>query len=115
MGNVCQAFLGQAPARQATLFAGFMFKIILYLYCHVIVVINIHKIQIFTIDLPKSTVCTTINKVCASGMKSIMLASETLQCGHQEIVLAGGMESMSNVPFYLARGETKYGGMKLEV
>ncbi|XP_076178683.1 acetyl-CoA acetyltransferase 1 isoform X2 [Ptiloglossa arizonensis] len=86
MGNVCQAFLGQAPARQATLFA----------------------------DLPKSTVCTTINKVCASGMKSIMLASETLQCGHQEIVLAGGMESMSNVPFYLARGETKYGGMKLE-
>ncbi|XP_076635905.1 acetyl-CoA acetyltransferase 1 isoform X2 [Colletes latitarsis] len=86
MGNVCQASLGQAPARQATLFAGF----------------------------PKSTICTTINKVCASGMKSIMLASQTLQCGHQEIVLAGGMESMSNVPFYLARGETKYGGMKLE-
>ncbi|XP_054005933.1 acetyl-CoA acetyltransferase, mitochondrial isoform X2 [Hylaeus anthracinus] len=86
MGNVCQAFEGQAPARQATLFAGF----------------------------PKSTICTTVNKVCASGMKSIMLASQTLQCGHQEIVLAGGMESMSNVPFYLARGETKYGGMKLE-
>ncbi|XP_033341108.1 acetyl-CoA acetyltransferase 1 isoform X3 [Megalopta genalis] len=85
MGNVCQAFLGQAPARQATLFAG----------------------------LPKSTVCTTINKVCASGMKSIMLASQSLQCGHQEIVLAGGMESMSNVPFYLARGETRYGGMQL--
>lgn len=86
MGNVCQAFLGQAPARQATLFAG----------------------------LPKSTVCTTVNKVCASGMKSIMLASQSLQCGHQEIVLAGGMESMSNVPFYLARGETRYGGLKLE-
>lgn len=86
MGNVCQAFLGQAPARQATLFAGF----------------------------PKSTVCTTVNKVCASGMKSIMLASQSLQCGHQEIVLAGGMESMSNVPFYLPRGEIKYGGMKLE-
>ncbi|XP_076657934.1 acetyl-CoA acetyltransferase 1 isoform X3 [Halictus rubicundus] len=86
MGNVCQASLGQAPARQATLFAG----------------------------LPKSTVCTTINKVCASGMKSIMLASQSLQCGHQEIVVAGGMESMSNVPFYLARGETRYGGMKLE-
>ncbi|XP_015433043.1 PREDICTED: acetyl-CoA acetyltransferase, mitochondrial isoform X1 [Dufourea novaeangliae] len=86
MGNVCQAFLGQAPARQATLFAG----------------------------LPKSTICTTINKVCASGMKSIMLASQSLQCGYQEIVLAGGMESMSNVPLYLARGETKYGGMKLE-
>ncbi|XP_076279615.1 acetyl-CoA acetyltransferase 1 isoform X3 [Lasioglossum baleicum] len=86
MGNVCQAFLGQAPARQATLFAG----------------------------LPKSTVCTTVNKVCASGMKSIMLASQSLQCGHQEIVVAGGMESMSNVPFYLARGETRYGGLKLE-
>ncbi|XP_076668027.1 acetyl-CoA acetyltransferase 1 isoform X2 [Andrena cerasifolii] len=86
MGNVCQAFLGQAPARQATLFSG----------------------------LPKSTICTTVNKVCASGMKSIMLASQSLQCGHQEVVLAGGMESMSNVPFYLKRGETRYGGMKLE-
>ncbi|XP_012151447.1 acetyl-CoA acetyltransferase 1 isoform X2 [Megachile rotundata] len=86
MGNVCQASLGQAPARQATLFAG----------------------------LPKSTICTTVNKVCASGMKSIMLASQSLQCGHQEIIVAGGMESMSNVPFYLQRGETKYGGMKLE-
>ncbi|XP_046835440.1 acetyl-CoA acetyltransferase, mitochondrial isoform X1 [Vespa crabro] len=86
MGNVCQAYLGQAPARQATLFAG----------------------------LPKSTICTTINKVCASGMKSIMLAAQSLQCGHQEIVLAGGMESMSNVPFYLKRGETMYGGIKLE-
>ncbi|XP_078049541.1 acetyl-CoA acetyltransferase 1 isoform X2 [Augochlora pura] len=85
MGTVCQAFLGQAPARQATLFAG----------------------------LPKSTICTTINKVCASGMKSIMLASQSLQCGHQDIIVAGGMESMSNVPFYLARGDTKYGGMQL--
>ncbi|XP_031846901.1 acetyl-CoA acetyltransferase 1 isoform X3 [Nomia melanderi] len=86
MGNVCQASIGQAPARQAALFAG----------------------------LPKTTICTTVNKVCASGMKSIMLASQSLQCGHQDIILAGGMESMSNVPFYLARGETKYGGMKLE-
>ncbi|XP_031782517.1 acetyl-CoA acetyltransferase, mitochondrial isoform X1 [Nasonia vitripennis] len=86
MGNVCQAYLGQAPARQATLFAG----------------------------LPKSTICTTVNKVCASGMKSVMLASQALQCGHQDIVLAGGMESMSNVPFYLKRGETTYGGVKLE-
>lgn len=48
-------------------------------------------------------------------MKSIMLASQSLQCGHQEIVLAGGMESMSNVPYYLARGETPYGGVKLQV
>ncbi|XP_072752719.1 acetyl-CoA acetyltransferase, mitochondrial isoform X1 [Anoplolepis gracilipes] len=86
MGNVCQSFLGQAPARQAALFAG----------------------------LPKSTICTTVNKVCASGMKSIMLASQSLQCGHQEIILAGGMESMSNVPYYMARGETPYGGVKLQ-
>lgn len=48
-------------------------------------------------------------------MKSVMLASQSLQCGHQEIVLAGGMESMSNVPYYLGRGETSYGGLKLEV
>jgi len=67
------------------------------------------------LGLPKSTICTTVNKVCASGMKSVMLASQSLQCGHQEIVLAGGMESMSNVPYYLARGETSYGGVKLEV
>lgn len=67
------------------------------------------------LGLPKSTVCTTVNKVCASGMKSIMLASQSLQCGHQEIILAGGMESMSNVPYYLARGETPYGGVKLQV
>lgn len=65
--------------------------------------------------MPKSTICTTINKVCASGMKSVMLASQSLICGHQQIVVAGGMESMSNVPFYLARGETKYGGVNLSV
>lgn len=67
------------------------------------------------LGLPNSTICTTVNKVCASGMKSIMLASQSLQCGHQEIILAGGMESMSNVPYYLARGETPYGGVKLQV
>ncbi|CAD6244298.1 GSCOCG00013330001-RA-CDS [Cotesia congregata] len=86
MGNVCQAALGQAPARQATLFAG----------------------------LPKSTICTTINKVCASGMKSVMLAAQALQCGHQDIILAGGMESMSNVPYYLKRGNTPYGAVTLQ-
>lgn len=48
-------------------------------------------------------------------MKSVMLASQTLICGHQQIVVAGGMESMSNVPFYLARGDTKYGGVNLSV
>ncbi|CAG4935945.1 unnamed protein product [Parnassius apollo] len=85
IGNVCSANLGQAPARQAVIFAG----------------------------LPKSTVCTTVNKVCASGMKSIMLAAQGLQTGAQDVILAGGMESMSNVPFYLKRGETTYGGMQL--
>ncbi|XP_021938306.1 acetyl-CoA acetyltransferase, mitochondrial isoform X2 [Zootermopsis nevadensis] len=85
MGNVLQANVGQAPARQAALFAG----------------------------LPRSTICATINKVCASGMKSVMLGSQALMCGLQDVVLAGGMESMSNVPFYMARGETSYGGVNL--
>lgn len=85
MGNVCQGGVGQAPARQATIFAG----------------------------LPKSTICTTINKVCASGMKSIMLGSQAIETGAQEVVLAGGMESMSNVPYYMRRGQTPYGGVNL--
>jgi acetyl-CoA C-acetyltransferase len=76
MGNVIQAGVGQAPARQAAIYAG----------------------------LPTNTTCTTVNKVCASGMKAIMMASQSLMCGHQDIMLAGGMESMSNVPYYLARG-----------
>ena len=76
MGNVVQAGVGQAPARQAAIYAG----------------------------LPKEIVCTTVNKVCASGMKTIMMASQSLMCGHQEVMIAGGMESMSNVPYYLARG-----------
>lgn len=75
----------------------------------------INGIIVFLVGLPKSTICTTVNKVCASGMKSVMLAAQALQCGHQEIVVAGGMESMSNVPFYMKRGETTYGGLKLEV
>ncbi|XP_023022302.2 acetyl-CoA acetyltransferase 1 isoform X2 [Leptinotarsa decemlineata] len=85
MGNVCQGGVGQAPARQAALFAG----------------------------LPKSTICTTINKVCASGMKAVMFGAQSLQLGDQEVVLAGGMESMSNVPYYLKRGQTPYGGVNL--
>lgn len=85
MGNVCQAGVGQAPARQAALFAG----------------------------LPKSTICTTINKVCASGMKSIILGAQALQLGDQEVILAGGMESMSNAPYYMRRGQTPYGGVNL--
>ncbi|CAH0553030.1 unnamed protein product [Brassicogethes aeneus] len=86
MGHVCQGGAGQAPARQATLFAG----------------------------MPTSTICTTVNKVCASGMKAIMLASQSLQTGDQEVVLAGGMESMSNVPYYMKRGQTPYGGVALQ-
>ncbi|KAK4883079.1 hypothetical protein RN001_006398 [Aquatica leii] len=85
LGHVCQGGAGQAPARQATIFAG----------------------------LPKSTICTTVNKVCASGMKSVMLAAQSLQAGHQDVILAGGMESMSNVPYYLKRGQTPYGGVTL--
>lgn len=85
IGNVNGAGLGQAPARQAVIFAG----------------------------LPKSTICTTVNKVCSSGMKSIMLGAQTLMLGPQNVVLAGGMESMSNVPYYLKRGATPYGGVQL--
>ncbi|XP_074840983.1 acetyl-CoA acetyltransferase, mitochondrial [Carettochelys insculpta] len=86
MGNVLQAGQGQAPARQALLGAG----------------------------LPISTPATTINKVCASGMKSIMMAAQNLMCGNQDVMVAGGMESMSNVPYTMNRGTTPYGGVKLE-
>ena len=87
MGNVMQANLGQAPARQAAIFAG----------------------------LPHNIPCTTINKVCSSGMKSIMLAAQSIKCGDNEIVIAGGMENMSQVPHYFAKGRSgqKLGDMKL--
>ena len=87
MGNVLQANLGQAPARQAAIFAG----------------------------ISKDVPCTTINKVCASGMKSIMLAAQTIMCGDNDVVIAGGMESMSNVPHYFTKGRTgqKLGDMKI--
>lgn len=83
MGNVCSANLGQAPARQAALGAG----------------------------LPYSIPCTTVNKVCASGMKAIMLAAQSISLGQQDVIIAGGMESMSNIPFYLPqmRWGQKYG------
>jgi acetyl-CoA C-acetyltransferase len=74
MGNVLSAGLGQAPARQAALKAG----------------------------LPNTVPCTTVNKVCASGMKSIMLAAQSIQLGHAQIVVAGGMENMSQVPYYVS-------------
>lgn len=79
MGNVLSANLGQAPATQAAKFAGLP-------------------------DLPS----TTINKVCASGTKAIMLAAQSIALGEQDIVVAGGMESMSNVPFYLDKARTGY-------
>jgi acetyl-CoA C-acetyltransferase len=83
MGSVIQAGLGQAPARQAAKLAG----------------------------LPDKVICTTINKVCASGMKSIALAAQNILLGDADIVVAGGMESMSNVPFYNMhqRWGNKYG------
>lgn len=81
------AGMGQAPTRQAVLGAG----------------------------LPETTICTTINKVCASGMKSVMMASQALQCGSKGAFLAGGFESMSNIPHYLqnSRTGTKLGNGKL--
>ena len=87
MGNVLQANLGQAPARQAAIGAG------------------------LNQDVP----CTTINKVCSSGMKSIMLAAQSIMCGDNEVVVAGGMENMSAVPHYFAKGRNgqKLGDMKL--
>jgi len=85
MGNVLTAGIVQAPARQAALGAG----------------------------LPLSTPCCTINKVCASGMKSIMMAAQSIQCGSQDIMVAGGMESMSNVPFMMRREPIGYGGAKI--
>lgn len=73
MGSVLQANLGQAPARQAAIFAG----------------------------IPNTVPCTTVNKVCASGMKAIMQGAQAIKCGDAEIVIAGGMENMSSVPHYL--------------
>jgi acetyl-CoA C-acetyltransferase len=82
MGNVVQAGVGQAPARQAAIFAG----------------------------LSNSVACTTVNKVCASGMKSVMLGAQAILCGDAEIVVAGGMENMSLIPHYMhLRNGTKFG------
>lgn len=85
-GNVLQAGVGQAPARQAAILAG----------------------------LPESTPCTTVNKVCASGMKSIALGASSIMLGHNDIVVTGGMENMSQVPHYLPNSRTgyKYGDFK---
>ncbi len=73
MGNVLSAGVGQAPARQAAIFGG----------------------------LPNKVECMTINKVCGSGLKAVMLADQAIRCGDAEVVIAGGMESMSQAPYYL--------------
>jgi acetyl-CoA C-acetyltransferase len=87
MGCVIQAGLGQAPARQAAIKAG----------------------------LPHKVICTTINKVCASGMKSVAIAAQNILLGDADVIIAGGMESMSNVPFYnmQQRWGNKYGDITL--
>lgn len=87
MGNVVSAGVGQAPARQAAIFAG----------------------------IPNTVPCTTINKVCSSGMKAIMLAAQTIALGDAEVVVAGGMENMSMIPHYQhARAGNKFGSITLE-
>ena len=85
MGNVLQAGLGQAPARQAAIFSG----------------------------IPDTVPCTTVNKVCASGMKSVMLGAQSIMLGWNDVVVAGGMENMSQVPHYLmgSRKGYKYGNV----
>jgi acetyl-CoA C-acetyltransferase len=87
MGCVLQANLGQAPARQAARFAG----------------------------LPDEVICTTVNKVCASGMKAVMQGAQSIMLGDSDVVVAGGMESMSNVPFYNAsqRWGNKFGNVSM--
>jgi acetyl-CoA C-acetyltransferase len=87
MGHVVQAGVGQAPARQAAISAG----------------------------IPDTVPCTTINKVCASGMKAVMNAAQTIALGDADIVIAGGMESMSNIPHYLhIRKSHKFGPKNME-
>lgn len=86
MGHVVQAGTGQAPARQAAIFAG----------------------------IPDTVPCTTVNKVCASGMKTVMQAAQTIALGDADIVVAGGMENMSSIPHYFnARMATKFGPASL--
>ncbi len=87
MGNVVQAGTGQAPARQAAIFAG----------------------------IPNTVPCTTINKVCSSGMKAVMQAAQAISLGDADIMVAGGMENMSAIPhYYHARSATKFGPATLE-
>ena len=79
-GNVQTAGQGQAPARQAAIYAG----------------------------LPEKTECMTINKMCGSGLKTVMLAQQAIQCGHSDVIIAGGQESMSNAPYLLPNARAGY-------
>src|SRR5262245_50467321 len=79
-GNVLSAGIGQAPARQASIFAG----------------------------VPNTVPCTTVNKVCGSGLQAVVLGAKSLLLGDADIALAGGMESMSNVPYYLREARSGY-------
>jgi acetyl-CoA C-acetyltransferase len=79
-GNVLTAGQGQAPARQAAIYAG----------------------------LPEKTECMTINKMCGSGLKAVMLAQQAIQCGHSDVIIAGGQESMSNAPYLLPNARVGY-------
>jgi acetyl-CoA C-acetyltransferase len=81
MGNVISANLGQAPARQAAIYAG----------------------------LKPEVICTTVNKVCASGMKAVVFGAQSIQLGDADMVVAGGMENMSQIPFYLPKARYGYG------
>ncbi|TDE18203.1 acetyl-CoA C-acyltransferase [Dyadobacter psychrotolerans] len=81
MGNVISSNLGQAPARQAAIYAG----------------------------LQPDVICTTVNKVCASGMKAVVFGAQAIQLGDAEVVVAGGMENMSQIPFYLPKARYGYG------
>lgn len=80
MGCVLQAGIGQAPARQASIYGG----------------------------IPDSVPCTTVNKVCGSGMKTVMMAAQAIKCGDAKTIVAGGMESMSNAPYALDKARTGY-------
>jgi len=88
LGNVISAGMGQAPARQSVIYAG----------------------------LPESVSCTTVNKVCASGMKTVMFGAQAIMTGYRKTVVTGGFESMSNVPYYLPKARTgyRYGHGQLE-
>ncbi|MEL4454985.1 acetyl-CoA C-acyltransferase [Lutimonas vermicola] len=87
MGNVVQAGVGQAPAKQAALYAG----------------------------IPDNVPCTTVNKVCSSGMKAIAFAAQAIKCGDADVVVAGGMENMSLIPHYMhGRKGQKFGNIQME-